>query len=78
MVKMSIIYVFCLNFLLIFNMRMLKLLFKVYIIIVYLLLICECKLWLKKKYCYDVLFFDVYVVVIGFWEVYVLGYYKCY
>lgn len=74
---MSIIYVFCLNFLLIFNMRILKLLFKVYIIIVYLLLRCECKLWLKK-YCYDVLFFDVYVVVIRFWEVYVLGYYKCY
>lgn len=57
---------------------MLKLLFKVYIIIVYLLLRCECKLWLKKKYCYDVLFFDVYVVVIRFWEVCVLGYYKCY
>lgn len=75
--KMSTIHVFRSNSSSILNTRTLKLLLKVYTIIVYSSLRCERKLRPKKKYCYDAPFFYVHVVVTRSWEVHVLGYYKC-
>lgn len=73
---MSTIHVFRSNSSSILNTRTLKLLLKVYTIIVYSSPRCERKLRpKKKKYCYDAPFFDVHVVVTRSWEVHVLGYY---